>query len=109
MAHFLREFTGLDPLTVDQTDMSERSRPELEDSLRRKARELGLIGDDAVVLLEQMDDGSDEPIRHYYVDLMVFGLATRYANGRPTWMGMGGRRQAVDFDTPECAERTCMV
>ncbi len=106
MAHFLREFTGLDPLTVEQTDFSERSRPELEHPLRIRARELGLLGKEMMVLV----DADGEPIRsRANTDLAVFGISTKYENGRPTWMSMGGRRQPIGFDTPECAKRNCIV
>ena len=106
MAQYLRELTGLDPLTIDQTAYSERSRTELEHPLRTKAGELGLLGEEAIVLI----DSEGNPIRSYNtVDLAVFGVSTRYADGRPTWMGMGGRRRPVAYDTPECAERVCIV
>lgn len=106
MTYFLSQFTGLDPLTIDQTVYSERSRPELEHPLRRRAGELGLLGEEAIVLV----DSEGQPNRpHEAVDLAVFGVSTRYANGRPTWMGMGGRRRAMNFDTPECAARACIV
>ena len=107
MAHFLRELTGLDPLTIDQTVYSERSRPELEHPLRRRAGEMGLLGGEAIVLV----DAEGQPIRsRETVDFAVFGATTRHdADGRPTWMGMGGRRRPVAYDTPECAERVCIV
>ena len=106
MAHHLRQFTGLDPLTIDQTVLSERSRSELEHPLRIRARELGLLGEDVIVLVDSEGKlvGSREGI-----DISVFGITTRYANGRPTWMDMGDRRQETDFDTPECKGRTCIV
>ena len=106
MARFLRESTGLDLLTVDQTVYSERSRPEVEHPLRTRARELGLLGEEAVVLVDS--EGQPSPPDDS-VDLVVFGITTRYADGRPTWMSMGGRRQAIDFGTPECAARVCIV
>ena len=106
MAVHLRQFTGLDPLTIDQTQLSERSSPELEHPLRTRTKELGLLGEDAVVLI----DSEGESIRpDDDVDIAVFGVATRYADGRPTWMNMDGRRNPTAFDTPECAERTCIV
>ena len=107
MAHFLRELTGLDPLTIDQTVYSERSRPELEHPLRRRVGEMGLLGGEAIVLV----DAEGQPIRsRETVDFAVFGVTTRHdADGRPTWMGMGGRRRPVAYDTPECAERVCIV
>ena len=108
MAHFLREFTGLDPLTVDQTAYSEHSRPEFEHPLRRRAGELGLLREDAAVMLV---DSEGEPMimPPESIDLAVLGASTRYADGRPTWMNMDGRRNPTAFDTPECAERTCIV
>ena len=116
MAVHLRQFTGLDPLTVDQTYFSERSSPEFEHPARVGAQELGLLGEDAVVLIDaegepvRLIDSEGEPIRPYQgVDIAVFGVATAYAGGRPTWMDMGGRRHPTVFDTPECAERTCIV
>ena len=106
MAVHLREFTGLDPLTVDQTDLSERSSPEFEHPLRTRAKERGLLDEDAVVLI----DAEGEPIRtDEGVDIFVFGVTTDYADGRPIWMDMGGRRHPTVFDTPECAEQTCIV
>lgn len=106
MAYFLSQFTGLDPLTIDQTAYGERSRLELEHPLRTRARELGLLGEEAIVLV----NSEGQPTRpHKAVDLAVFGVSTRYAKGRPTWMGMEGRRRALDFDTPECAARVCIV
>ena len=107
MAYFLRQFTGLDPLTVDQTAYSERSRPELEHPLRMKARELGLLGEDVVVLVDS--EGEAVIPAPETVDLAVLGISTRFANGRPTWMNMSGRRQEIAFDTPECAARACIV
>ena len=108
MAYFLRQFTGLDPLTVDQTVFSERSRPELEHPLRTRARELGLLDEEeAIVLVNSEGESAIPPPEN--VDLAVLGITTRYTNSRPTWMSMGGRRRAIDFDTPECAERTCIV
>ncbi len=107
MAHFLRQFTGLDSLTVSQTAYSERSRPEREHPLRRKARELGLLGDEAIVLVDS--EGKSVIPPPATVDLAVLGISTSYANGRPTWMEMGGRRQETSFDTPECAARRCIV
>ena len=106
MAHFLRQLTGLDPLTIDQTEFSERSSHELAHPLRVSAWQHGFLGDQAVVLLDSNGEpvGSGTP-----VDLNVFGLVTRYAKGRPVWMSMGDRRQAIDFMTPECRARVCIV
>ncbi len=106
MAHFLRQMTGLDPLTIDQTVFSERGRPEVEHPLRRRAKELGLLGEQAIVVL----DSDGRPVRSPMpVDVGIFGVATRYPDGRPSWMSMGGRRRAIALDTPACVERACIA
>ena len=107
MAHFLRELTGLNPLTIDQTLFSERSRSDYEHPWRVEAMSRGLLGkgDEPMVLL----DADANPVRRGGMDIFVFGNKTQYQGGRPIWMNMGGRRQAVWVDTLECREQSCMV
>lgn len=107
MAHYLREATGFDPLTVDQTLLSERGSERAEHGLRVSADERGLVEDRPVVLLDAAGDLL--PQDDDSVDIRVVGLRTRYVNGRPAWMRMGGRRAAVAIDTPECADEACIV
>ena len=94
MASAFRALTGVEPLSVDQTLMTEHSKPEREPSDYRLAVEKGLVKDGPVVLRDK--EG------RYYVpaavrelhDLVIFHPRTRYENGRPTWLALGGRRQA---------------
>ena len=107
MAVYLHQFTDLDPLTIEQASFSERSRPEFEHPLRTRAKQLDLLGEDAIVLI---DAEGKSVLPFESVDIAVFGVSTRYdSDGRPTWMNMGARRRAVAFGTPECAARTCVV
>lgn len=106
MAHFVREMAGIDPLTVDQTRLAERSEPGLEHVLRVEAERQGLTGADPVVLLT----GGGEPMQiGAGVDLHVLSPRTRFVNGRPGWMEMSGRRRAVTVAVPECRETACIV
>lgn len=107
MAHYLREATGLDPLTVDQTRFSERGTERAEHGWRIDAETRGLIQDRPVVLT----DAAGELLRREddSVDIRVLNPRTQYVNGRPAWMQMGGRRAAVAIDTPECADEACIV
>ena len=107
MAHYLSQATGIDPLSIDQTRLSERSRPAVEHPVRRAASQHGFVGDAPVVLAD--DAGELVPLDGPDVDIRVVGLKTTYENGRPAWMRMGGLREPVTVNIPECAASTCIV
>jgi hypothetical protein len=107
MAVYFREITGIDPVTVDQTKLSERSTPAHEHPAYRAAIGEGLLTGDSVVLL----DASGQPFSpaEYAVDIQVLTPRTSYALGRPDWMTLGGRRVGVEIEVPECRNRRCYV
>ena len=107
MAHYLRQAAGIDPLTVDQTALSERATPANEHPLRRAADERGLVAREPIVLVDET--GALVPIDGPGVDMQVVGLRTDYESGRPTWMHMGGLREPLVADVPECAAEACIV
>lgn len=108
MAEVLGQLTDLDPLTVDQTVFADYGNTDHNHPLRTVAEKRNLAGDAEVVLLAE--DGAPTSIGDpTYVDIHVLGRRTQYDDGRPTWMGMDGRRQAVEFATPECESRPCVV
>ena len=106
MAYFLRELTGIDPLTIDQTRLSERSTPEEEHPWRQEAAQRGLLAANPVVLLDSTNELVDI---QKSTDIEVFGLMTEYEYERPSWMRMDGTRQPVWFNTPECVDKSCIL
>jgi hypothetical protein len=108
MAVYFREITGVDPLTVDQVEMSERSAPAFESPRYRAALAASLVGGAPVVLTDasgQALAGGSAP-----VDVQVVRPRTRYADGRPAWMAMGGTREAHRVTLPDaCAATVCVV
>lgn len=106
MAYFVREMTGIDPLTVDQTQLSERSEIGFEHPWRTRAEQLLSINDKPEVLLAK--NGAPLEIGTG-VDVRVFSPRTVFYEGRPTWMEMLGRRHPVSVPIPECAETACIV
>ena len=106
MASTLIKLTGLDPLTVGQTNYSERSAPKYEHPLRREAIAKGLIGEEPVVLL---DDQANRLINREGIDVSVFGIRTEYTHSRPSWMRMGGIREPFWLETAECTDRNCIL
>ncbi len=107
MANYLSQATGIDPLSIDQTRLSERSTPAAEHPVRRAASQHGFVGDAPVVLADEFDDPI--PLDGPDVDIQVVGLKTTYENGRPAWLRMGGLREPVTVNIPECAASTCIV
>jgi hypothetical protein len=107
MAAYLRQLTGIDPVTVDQTMLAEMNEPDKEHPAYRAAQAANLVGKRPVILT----DRNARPISPatFDVDFQVLTPRTSYTNGRPTWMALGGRRHPVEVAVPECAARQCIV
>ena len=93
MAVAFQELTGIEPFSIDQTVMSELNKTENEKPDYRFAVEKGLVKERPVVLRDKEKDvyfvcTGYEPM----YDLSVIHPRSRYENGRPTWLEMGGRR-----------------
>ena len=106
MASYVRELAGIDPLTISQTRLSERSELGYEHRWRAEARRIGLIESDPVVLLQSNDNLLELDTG---VDVHVLSPRTRFRDGRPAWMEIYGRRSAVVVAAPECAGEICIV
>ena len=87
MAASFKRLAGIDPLTIDQTQMTEHSDPRYEYPEYRAAVDNGLVRDRPVLLWDPTKKAFFVPERakgnH---DLFVFHPRTRYENGRPTWL-----------------------
>lgn len=110
MAFSFQKLTGIEPLCIDQTIMTERSKPEKDSRDYRAAIEQGLLKDKPVVLRRSdTHDHYTEAEAGY--DLVVFHPRTRYPNGRPTWMSLAGRRKAhaVQGDVHPAGGASCLA
>ncbi|HEX8386237.1 MAG TPA: hypothetical protein VF576_08640 [Rubricoccaceae bacterium] len=109
MALYFRERTGIDPLTVDQVEMSERSELAFEHPRYRAAVDAGLVGEASVVLVDPAG-APLAPVGGALVDLQAVRPRTVYRGGRPTWMRLGGRSYRESVDLPAvCAAVLCVV
>ena len=106
MTLFLKDMTGIDPLSISQVNFSERHSSERESPWRRQAANQGFLSDHPIVLVGSHDNLIDFRTG---VDIEVVGLKTKYENGRPVWMRMGGIRSLKTIKTPECISRSCVV
>jgi hypothetical protein len=87
--HF-RQITGIDPLTIDQTQMSERSRPDYERALFRYAVKKWNFAEPTVFQIAKGKYWSEPSY-----DLTVFHPRAVYKDARPTWLEMNGRRKSL--------------
>jgi hypothetical protein len=89
MAWHFRDISHIDPLTIDQMHMSERRNPADEEPLYRYATRKWQLTEPTVFQSaggELWSGGAGH-------DLKVFHPRSRYENGRPTWLRLGGLRR----------------
>ncbi len=81
MAGRLSDLTGINPLTIDQTQFSEKSSPKYNEPLLR------LVSHTVPVVLKDENqliyNGEDKEL---YTDIKIIHPVTQYINGRPDWM-----------------------
>ncbi|MCG2461617.1 hypothetical protein K8352_12725 [Flavobacteriaceae bacterium F89] len=85
MAGRLSEYTGINPLTINQVAFSEKSRPEYNNPLL-KALEIKW----PTVLLDQQNNPYKYQRGESWTDVAVFYPNTKYRNCRPNWLFENG-------------------
>jgi hypothetical protein len=111
MAQRFKETTGIDPLTIEQTEMTEHNSRELEHPLYRHVLERGLVTRPTVFRKARGELWMQERGRH---DVTLFHPRSRPlgrdAGGRPDWLRLGGSRGPYRLPKDVCgAERRCLV
>jgi hypothetical protein len=106
MAARLKKATGIDPLTVDQAQVMEHSRPAFEHPAYRLALQKKKTTTRPWVLYDARKAAYYVPPRdHGGFDLTVFHPRDEYEQGRPTWARMGGyRKPAKPAGLPDVPE-----
>lgn len=104
MAERFREISGLDPLTIDQTTMRERSAPEFEGPFYRETEAAHRFTVPTVFAT----GGEVWSLRPGSHDMTVFMPRTAYVDGRPAWLADLGRR-AVRVPSEACTTPPCAV
>lgn len=81
LAGRLKEFTGEDPLTINQTQYYERSQSIYEDSIFQHVNV-----DAPMVLLNKNGESFDVEKNTEWYDVFVFHPRTKYIDGFPSWI-----------------------
>lgn len=107
MAMVVKRLTGLDPLTIDQTEMTEHSTSAFEHPIYRRAADAGVVTRPTVF---RSASGALWTLKDGLRDVTVFHPRTILADGRPTWLRLGGWRVAHHLDAHACGVAThCLV
>jgi hypothetical protein len=86
MAGRLKEFTGIDPLTIDQVTMSERSAEQFENPYIKLAG----VKVSTVFVNNENQGFIDKNLKKQF-DLSVFHPRTEYKQSRPNWLFTDGK------------------
>ncbi|MGH9848743.1 MAG: hypothetical protein ACREBD_02690 [Blastocatellia bacterium] len=107
MAQRFKEATGIDPFTIDQTEMTEHSAPDYEHPLYRHVQSQRLVSQPMVFRNAQGRLWALETGRH---DVTLFHPRSRYTDGRPDWLRLGGDRKPYRLPKQVCgAAARCLV
>lgn len=106
MAVQFAEITGITPLAVDQTVMTEHSSSEFEHPLYRMATARGLKEPTIFITGEGRPFTVNPELR----DVTVFHPRSETRLGRPTWLLMNGLRRLHQLSKSVCHDRTrCLI
>ncbi|MFI5151991.1 MAG: hypothetical protein ACHQET_01575 [Chitinophagales bacterium] len=97
MAMAFKKISGIDPLTIDQTDMTEYSRFAFGKYFYDYYLEKFPITESSIALI---NDQPINPTNSALYDLAVIHPRTTYRDSRPTWLNLSGRRQSLYIKPP---------
>lgn len=86
MAERLKEYTGIDPFTIDQTQYSEKSLPATTSPLVTKT---GLPY--PAVLINKKGEPFQGQKKEYHTDAVILGVEAKYRHNKPAWMLTKGK------------------
>jgi len=92
MAARLAEYTGINPLTIDQISFSERGNPAFNAPLLK-----ALQVTESSIIIDKAGNSYKNNNDNYWRDISVFHPNTKYVNGRPDWLFKNGTKN-VDID-----------
>lgn len=81
MAERVKDLTGINPFTIDQTKFSERSQEKFTEPLVKMINKKY-----PSILVDKHGNIFNGENRDFYTDAVIIGATTHYENGKPNWM-----------------------
>ncbi|WNB18165.1 hypothetical protein [Marivirga arenosa] len=88
MAQRVKDITGIDPYTINQTAYNEKSHPDLNPPIL-KAIDIN----ESSVLIDQNNEAIKYQRGQAYTDLVILHPTTEFINNRPEWLFDNGNQQ----------------
>jgi hypothetical protein len=82
MGVWIKELSGIDPLTIEQTRLTERGSPEYEDPYFHLAEDIGF----SAAFIDTAGNGFMGATGEHLVDIRIYHPRTKFINGRPHWL-----------------------
>jgi len=104
MAGRLKEFTQIDPFTIDQTQFAERSDKKYNHPL------IAMLNKDfPVILIDENGNLFNGARNSNRVDCIIIHPITRYINNRPNWLLMNGNRKKYHIEKSKITQYPLLV
>lgn len=106
------KLTGIDPFTIDQTEMSERFHKDYAHANYQQALKLGWLKKHPIVLENQSKPWVADTGNLFvnYVDVQVFLPPTQLKKGRPNWLTWGTSKKYYKIDPKKWnIKQECLV
>ena len=106
MAKYFNDISGIDPLTIDQVDMTEHVNQKLEKAFYKSVLK-HFSPSSPIMLTSKTTKNYWTGMKGHY-DIQVF--SPRSGSGkRPNWLTKIGGRKAVNVSSTKCASYPCLV
>lgn len=112
MGEEFKNISGINPFTIDQSEMTERSNAQYEHPYYQQVLKKGWLKEEPIILRYQnkpwvADTGN---LFVNYVDVQVFHPRTQLKNRRPSWLTRGGKRHFYKISPKKWSiNRECLV
>jgi hypothetical protein len=97
MAMRFKQLSGIDPLTIEQTDLTEGSNFEYGRVFYDYFTDKFTITEPSVIMRNRVPLNL---LEQYGYDIIVIHPPTVYKNGRPTWLSLNGEKKEVLINYP---------
>lgn len=99
MAEFFQKLSGINPLCIEQTMLIQHARPDQDSPIYHAVTQASEFTQTTAFVA---DDGKPWTLKPGAYDLSVFFPPQKSAEGRPSWLGLGGLRVSYPVSGELC-------
>lgn len=104
MGVWIKELSGIDPLTIEQTRLTEKGNPEYEDPYYHLIEDIEY----SAAFLDESGSGFMGATGEHLVDIRIYHPRTKFVNARPHWL-LTENKTYVNLPDSMLASCPCLV